>query len=158
MPDPEATILIIDNDEGMVAAICARLESMGYRCVTAGTGAQGIAAFREQSIDLVITDLNMPAGDGITLAQTLRESSDVPIIIITGFHKEYRRELRSISNIKLVQKPFDSNQFVDLVERVRELRECRVRDGEHASLPSRPSEQQRRGGHPAHGQRAMITA
>ena len=90
MSDPSPTILIIDNDGGMVAAISTRLESMGYRCVTAGTGGQGIAIFREQTIDLVITDLNMPAGDGITLTRTLRETSEVPIIIITGFHDDVR--------------------------------------------------------------------
>ena len=116
MSESAPRILIIDNDEGLVAAITARLESMGYQCVTAGTGAQGIAAFREQDIDLVITDLNMPAGDGIVLAMTLRETSDVPIIIVTGFHDEYRRELRSIPNVTLMEKPFDSDQLIDLVE------------------------------------------
>ena len=89
---------------------------MGYRCDTAGTGAQGIAAFRDQDINLVITDLNMPAGDGITLTRTLRETSDVPIIIVTGFHDEFRRDLRSLPNITLLRKPFDSNQLIDLIE------------------------------------------
>lgn len=116
MSESTPRILIIDNDEGVVAAITARLESMGYQCVTAGTGAQGIAAFRDQDIDLVITDLNMPAGDGVTLARTLREKSDVPIIIVTGFHDEYRSELCSIPSVTLMEKPFDSNQLIDLVE------------------------------------------
>ena len=110
------TILIIDNDEGMVAAITARLESIGYCCVTAGSGAQGVAAFRDNDIDLVVTDLNMPAGDGLTLARTLRKSSDVPIIIVTGFHDEYRRELRTLRNVTLMEKPFDSRQLVELIE------------------------------------------
>lgn len=116
MSESAPRILIIDNDEGLVAAIAARLESMGYPCVMAGTGAQGIAAFREQDIDLVITDLNMPAGDGVVLARTLRETSDVPIIIVTGFRKEYRDEVRSIPNVTLMEKPFESNQLIDLVE------------------------------------------
>lgn len=116
MPETAPRILIIDNDEDMVAAITTRLENMGYQCVTAGTGAQGIAAFDEQHVDLVITDLNMPAGDGVVLARTLRRKSDVPIIVITGFRIEYRRELRSIPNVTLIEKPFDSNALIDLVE------------------------------------------
>lgn len=116
MFENKPTILVIDNDEGMVAALTARLESLGYHCVTAGTGAQGIAAFREQTIHLVISDLNMPAGDGITLARTIRESSNVPIIVVTGFQDEFRRELRSIPNVSLLQKPFEYTRLVELIE------------------------------------------
>jgi DNA-binding response OmpR family regulator len=116
MPNTPANILIIDNDEGLLAAISTRLESMGYRCITAVSGAQGLACFREQPIDLIISDLNMPAGDGVTLAQTIRETSEIPIIIITGFRDEYRRSLRSITNITLMEKPFDSDHLLDLVE------------------------------------------
>lgn len=116
MSESSPRILIIDNDEGVVAAITARLENMGYQCVAAGTGAQGIAAFRDRDIDLVITDLNMPAGDGVVLAGTLRKTSDVPIVIVTGFHDEYRSELRSIPGVTLLEKPFDSNDLIDIVE------------------------------------------
>lgn len=116
MSESSPRILIIDNDEGVVAAITARLESMGYQCVTASTGAQGIAAFRDQDINLVITDLNMPAGDGVVLTRTLRETSDVPIIIVTGFHDEYRSDLSSIPSVILLEKPFDSNDLIDIVE------------------------------------------
>lgn len=116
MSESAPRILIIDNDEGVVAAITARLESMGYQCVTASTGAQGIAAFRDQDIDLVITDLNMPVGDGVTLARNLRETSDVPIIIVTGFHGEYQSELHFIPSVTLMEKPFDSNDLIDIVE------------------------------------------
>lgn len=116
MAESHPTILIIDNDEGMVAVLAARLQACGYRCVTAGSGAQGLAAFRGHDIDLVITDLNMPAGDGVSLARAIRRTSDVPIIIVTGYRDNYRRELRSIPNVALVEKPFESNQFIDLVD------------------------------------------
>lgn len=116
MTQPASTILIIDNDEGLLAAIATRLGSMGYHCITAVSGAQGLACFKSQPVDLIISDLNMPAGDGVTLAQSIRETSEVPIIIITGFRDEYRRSLRSISNITLMEKPFDSDQLLDLVE------------------------------------------
>jgi DNA-binding NtrC family response regulator len=116
MTDPHPTILIIDNDEGMVAALAARLGACGYRCVTAGSGAQGIAAFHAHEVDLVITDLNMPAGDGVALARSVRRLSQVPIIIVTGYRDNFRRELRSIRNVTLVEKPFESNQFIDLVD------------------------------------------
>ncbi|MEM7680708.1 MAG: response regulator [Planctomycetota bacterium] len=116
MPEQAPTVLVIDNDLGVVTAISTRLEHLGYCCLTAGTGAQGLAAFREHDVDLVITDLNMPAGDGVTLARTIRKTSGAPILIVTGFQAEYRDALRGLPNVTLVRKPFDSNQLVELVE------------------------------------------
>ncbi len=110
------TILIIDNDEGVVSAIEARLASLGYQCVTACTGAQGVAEFHGRRIDLVISDLNMPAGDGVVLAGSLREMSDVPIIFVTGFSGEYNSRVSKIPDVTVLPKPFDSNDLVDLVE------------------------------------------
>lgn len=114
--DSSPTILIVDNDEGVVCAIASRLKSLGYACVTAETGAQGISAFRSRKIDLVITDLNMPVGDGISLAKSLRNVSDVPIIFVTGFRDEYKPELLSIRNVSVLRKPFDTSVLIDLVE------------------------------------------
>ena len=116
MSDHAPVILIIDNDEGVVGALRARLESMGYACVTAGTGGQGLAAFDERSIDLVITDLNMPAGDGVTFAQEVRRTSDVPIIVVTGFREDYRSSMHGIENLTVLDKPFETGALLELVE------------------------------------------
>jgi DNA-binding response OmpR family regulator len=110
------TILIIDNDPCVVRALTARLESLGYLCRTAGTGAQGLAEFNSGSIDLVISDLNMPEGDGITLAQSIRRISPVPIIFISGFKDEFKRRLRDIPNVSLLRKPFKTQDLIDLME------------------------------------------
>lgn len=111
-----ATILIADNDDAVVLAIKTRLRSQGYHCLTAQTGAQALAIFRTEHVDLIISDLNMPAGDGVSLASTVRQSSDIPIIFITGFRDGFRRSLRSVPNVTIVEKPFDSRTLLELVE------------------------------------------
>jgi two-component system, OmpR family, response regulator MtrA len=111
-----ATILIADNDDAVVLAIKTRLRSQGYHCLTAQTGAQALAIFRTERVDLIISDLNMPAGDGVSLASTVRQSSDIPIIFITGFRDGFRRSLRSVTNVTIVEKPFDSRTLLELVE------------------------------------------
>lgn len=116
MSTPPARILIIDNDDGVVAALSARLEVLGYTTITATTGAQGLSEFNEQAVDLVITDVNMPGGDGVQLAESIRQRSDVPIIFITGFHRDFRDGLSRIRNVTVMQKPFDSADLIDLVE------------------------------------------
>lgn len=110
------TVLIIDNDEAMVTALSARLDAGGYICETACSGAQGLAAFKRASIDLVITDLNMPSGDGIALSRAIRRVSEVPIIVLTGFHDEFRRELRDVSGVSVVHKPCVPSVLMELVE------------------------------------------
>ncbi|MCA9293333.1 MAG: response regulator [Phycisphaerales bacterium] len=116
MHNHRPTILVIDNDEGVTTALSVRLDHAGYRCVTACTGAQGLARFREDDIDLVITDLNMPALDGVELTRSIRQVSQVPIVIITGFHADFKRNLRNISNVTVLQKPFDIAQLLELIE------------------------------------------
>jgi len=116
MHDDQPTILLIDNDPDLIDALSARLSSEGYHCVTAATGAQGLVRFNDSDIDLVITDLNMPGGDGISLLNRLREESDVPVIVITGFRDDFRRELRDIENVTTLRKPFETLSLLSLIE------------------------------------------
>jgi CheY-like chemotaxis protein len=61
-----ATILCIDDDRNILEIHRALLESKGYRVVTALDGPTGIVLSREQSIDVVVLDFNMPGMDGRT--------------------------------------------------------------------------------------------
>jgi len=112
---PLANILIIDNDEAVTRAISTRLGTLGYRCVTALTGAQGMAQFSQWNIDLVITDLIMPELDGVGLVERIRRISEVPIIVVTGFRDCVAR-VRRMSGTTVLEKPFESDALVDLVE------------------------------------------
>lgn len=106
-------ILIIDNDEGMVEALSIRLESEGYACLTAQSGSQGLALFSEVEFDAVITDLNMPSGDGVLVTEKIRKVSNVPVVVITGFEASYADQLADIENVTLLQKPFDMITLLD---------------------------------------------
>jgi two-component system cell cycle sensor histidine kinase/response regulator CckA len=109
------TILIVDNDDELTRALARRLASHGFCCVAAGSGAQGLAAFRESPADVIVSDLNMPGGDGVAFAEAIRRISDVPIIFITGFRDDFKRRLRAISNVTTLRKPFDSQTLIDVI-------------------------------------------
>ena len=109
------TILVVDNDRGVVNALATRLGASGYTCCSAGSGSQALAQFQERPIDLVISDLNMPQGDGVTLAQSIRRMSNVPIILVSGFKADFRRRLRGIADVSFLHKPFESKELLDLV-------------------------------------------
>lgn len=112
----DATILIVDNDPDLRRVISLRLSRAGYSCVEAGTGAQALSEWRRRSFDVVVSDLNMPSGDGIALADALQRDEAVPIIFITGFREDFKRRLRRVNNVSLLEKPFDPSVLIDLIE------------------------------------------
>ena len=115
-PGDRATVLVIDDEVGMTAALRTRLGAMGYRILTAHSGEDGLDRFRSHSVDLVLTDLHMPGGSGIDVARAVREASDTPIVVMTGHKAEYRRELRDISNVIELQKPCETAQLIEVIE------------------------------------------
>ena len=118
MNDPQPknkSILIIENDDGMMRVVQTRLEQQGYQCVTATTGMKGFSLFSAGEFDLVITDLNMPNLDGIGLCEKIRKQSKVPIIVMTGFRGSYIAGLSHLDNLTILDKPFDSQSLIDLV-------------------------------------------
>lgn len=112
----QPTVLIIDNDEDLLTALSTRIEHMGYRCVTARTGAQGLSEFHDDTIDLVITDMNMPVLDGASVIKQIRQNCQTPIIIVTGFKKDLCRNLAGLPDIQIIEKPFNSQDLMDAIE------------------------------------------
>jgi len=115
-------ILVIDNDEGLTQAVSTRLNNNGYECITASNGEEGLSTYTLGEIDMVITDLNMPSLNGVELIDRIRSSSAVPIIVMTGFFDEYKRKLRKVPNVSVLQKPFESQVLLDLVQ--TEMAQC----------------------------------
>jgi DNA-binding response OmpR family regulator len=114
MQESTTRILVVDDDLDIRQLIPTVLKSSGYACVTAGNAAEGLERFT-QDISLVITDLNMPS-DGISLIKSLREISQVPIIILTAYRKKYVQELDQIGYIAWLTKPIEFKSLLDLVK------------------------------------------
>jgi CheY-like chemotaxis protein len=86
-----ATVLIVDDDEGVRLSVAAILRARQYRTLLAADGAEAVALFREQqaAIDAVILDLSMPGLSGReVLAQIRAIRPDVPVIIASGYAPE----------------------------------------------------------------------
>lgn len=85
-------ILVVDDQESMRSMLTDLLDMMGHQTLTAAGGTEALERLRDQVIDLVITDLNMPEMDGMELTKRIKSATpDVPVIVITGygtFHTE----------------------------------------------------------------------
>ena len=78
------SLLFIEDDDGIRLALRLALEDEGYSVFEAANGADGLATFGRESVDLVLLDLRLPDMSGFEVCRALRSKSIVPIIIITA--------------------------------------------------------------------------
>jgi two-component system KDP operon response regulator KdpE len=78
-----ATILVVDDEPQLRRAMKATLTDLGYSVVEAKSGEEALTVFRNDSPDLVLLDLNMPGIGGLETCRAIRETSDLPIIVLS---------------------------------------------------------------------------
>jgi CheY-like chemotaxis protein len=81
-------ILVVEDDDVMRELMRMTLERQGYRVLTAENGVRGFELAYELRPDLIITDIWMPAADGVHLVRRVRDTEEVaatPIIVTTGY-------------------------------------------------------------------------
>ena len=81
-------ILIIEDEIRIRILLRDYLKRDGFNVIEAADGDEGITAFKNNSIDLILLDIMMPKVDGITVLETIRTVSNVPIILLTAKSQE----------------------------------------------------------------------
>ena len=79
-----SSILVVEDDPGIARIIGLYLERDGHRVTIVGDGLSGLQEARAANPDLIVLDLMLPRMDGMEVCRTLREESDVPIIMATA--------------------------------------------------------------------------
>src|SRR5687767_7922317 len=100
-------VLLVDDDRSVLDALGAVMESEGFEVIRAADGHEALARFRQQRIDIVLLDLNMPVKGGWeTLERLTTINPLLPIIIITAQSDAYSTAI-SKGVTTLMQKPLD---------------------------------------------------
>jgi PAS domain S-box-containing protein len=119
-------ILIIDDEEANVRVLSLTLRCDGYEVVSALNGEEGLAVFRKESPDLVLTDIKMPGMDGIEVLKHIKEvSPDTEVIIITG-HGDIDNAIEALK--------FGASDFINKPIRDQILAVAIQRAGERLSI------------------------
>lgn len=113
------TILICDDDKDIVSALDIYLTSEGYATVKAYDGQECLRLAEREPVDLILLDVMMPGLDGIRTTAKLRESCNVPIILLTAKSEDSDKILGlNIGADDYITKPFN---ILELKARVRAL-------------------------------------
>ena len=84
MSDPKPLVVLIEDEPQMRKFLLAALEPEGYHVVAVGTAREGMAQITGRNPDLVLLDLGLPDADGLDVTTSLREWSQVPVIVLSA--------------------------------------------------------------------------
>jgi CheY-like chemotaxis protein len=102
------TVLIVEDEQAVRLALARALGSLGYAVHEARLGADARVIAREHHIDLVITDVVLPDGDGLDLLAELAQRP-TRALVVTGYAD---RELHRLDpSVPLLRKPFSMNEL-----------------------------------------------
>jgi two-component system, NtrC family, response regulator HydG len=111
-------ILIVDDELDLVDT-CARLiEALGYVCLKAFDGPEAITMINAEHPDLIVTDFNLPHGDGLEILRCAHENRpEIPVIMMTGYHTPDTAQAASEAGATAyLRKPFLTNELTQAVQ------------------------------------------
>ncbi len=121
-----ATVLVVEDEEGIRGLLSRCLAEAGYRVFATGDANEAIslAGDKEAGADILITDVVMPETSGVELARRIRERRpDLPILFVSGYGGEdLSRRGIDLARAEVLLKPFQHAQLLETVRRMLEAR------------------------------------
>ena len=113
----DTRILIIEDDQSILNFLSISLKTSGYKIEVVSTGADGISLALANNPDVILLDLGLPDIDGLEVLKQVRQTSDVPIIVVSARGQECEKvEALDMGADDYVTKPFNIGE---LLARVR---------------------------------------
>jgi two-component system, chemotaxis family, chemotaxis protein CheY len=116
------TILTIDDSASIRQMVAMTLKSAGHNVLEAGNGAEGYDQATGNTVDAVITDLNMPVMDGIAFLRKFRQhpaGKGVPVILLTTESDDsLKAEAKAAGATGWIVKPFKQDQLLAVIKKV----------------------------------------
>lgn len=116
------TVLTVDDSPSIRQMVAFTLKGAGYDIIEASDGQEGLDKAKGRSVDLVLTDQNMPVMDGLTLIKNLRglpSYKSTPILMLTTESSDAMKTSgRAAGATGWLVKPFDPQKLIEVVKKV----------------------------------------
>ena len=116
------TVMIVDDSSSLRQVVCIVLKGAGYEVLEAADGEDAVARLDGRKVDLIISDVNMPRMDGITLVKEIKKLPDykfTPIMMLTTVSDEDKKREGQAAGAKAwLVKPFVPAQMLTAVMKV----------------------------------------
>src|ERR671924_2034118 len=107
------TVLIVEDESSIASFVALYLKNAGYAVRTAATGKEALAEAEAERPDLIVLDLMLPDVDGIEVCRRIRQSSDVPILMLTARDEDVDKIIGlEVGADDYLTKPFNPRELV----------------------------------------------
>ncbi|MBI4997487.1 MAG: response regulator [Rhodocyclales bacterium] len=138
------TLLFVDDEASILSSLKRLFRPAGYRILTAGGGAEGLAILDKESVDLVVSDMRMPEMDGAHFLEQVRNRwPQVVRILLTGY-ADVGSTIAAINRgeiYRYVAKPWDDNEIVLTVRDALERKRLESENSRLNALTARQNEE-----------------
>jgi len=118
MIEEDSTLLIVDDDDQILAMLKFLFETKGFNVLTTNTAEEAIEIAHNENLDAILLDLKMPGMDGCTFVKKtalMNAINDIPIVVLTATGTASKTCLLARGVCDYIEKPFCSNGLVDSV-------------------------------------------
>lgn len=120
----DETVLIVDDEEGILQASARLLDANGYRTLVASDGIEALTVYSEhkECIDIVLTDVMMPNMDGLVMLQKLKEQdADILVVASSGLESDERfQKMKKLGSCGFLAKPYTAQSMLAVLREALE--------------------------------------
>ena len=117
-----ATILVVEDELDVQKVVAKRLTSRGFKVYCTSDGYQAVQKAHKIAPDLIVLDLQLPAGDGLSVLRKLRISDNTrmtPVVVLTGMTNELIKQSVLTEGVEAyLQKPYDSQILLYTIDKI----------------------------------------
>ena len=115
-------ILVVEDDQRLVAGLAVLLKRSGYTVVSAQDGTTALGVARQEVPDLILLDLGLPAGNGFLFLEWIKQLAPlatIPVIVLTGQEPSENKEWSLKSGaVAFLQKPVENTRLLAIIRKV----------------------------------------
>src|SRR5204863_6663970 len=119
MANQGQSVLVVEDETSIASFVALYLKNAGYRIQTAGTGREALERVAGEKPSLIVLDLMLPDVDGLEVCRRIRQTSDVPILMLTARDEDVDKIIGlEVGADDYLTKPFNPRELVARVKSI----------------------------------------